>query len=213
MPQYPWERPTMDSFLQEAANRYSSIFNLSAQEITAAIQSACAFFGMPYPQFVLDLTKEGGQTMFCNYDASSYQDDVICYNLRQLQSLGANNQVALSLIMTHECAHRFFQRSTFLGANNGAWEEELTCDYFMGVRAAMQQLDIQNVAFGLAETSGAKSHPDGDLRFNAIMYGTRIVMRYKVMGVPLTMDSFIDGARSLLGKLSPTIYERQQRYM
>ncbi len=210
---YPWERPTMDGFLQEAANRFSSIFNLSTQEITSAIQSACAFFGMPYPQFVLDLTNEGGQTMFCNYDKTSYQDDVICYNLRQLHSLGATNQVALSLIMTHECAHRYFQQSTFHGANNGAWEEELTCDYFMGVRAAIQNLDIRSVALGLARTGGAKSHPDGDLRYNAILYGMQTVEKYQTTGVPLTMDNFVEGAKHLLGILKPTIFVRRQRYM
>lgn len=64
-----------------------------------------------------------------------------------------------------------------------------------------------------AHGGGAKSHSDGDLRYNAILYGMQIVQEYQQNGVPLTMDNFVQGAQHLLAKLKPTIFVRRQRYM
>lgn len=210
---YPFQRPTMDDFLREAERKFSNIFNLSVAQITEAIASACEFFGIPYPDMVYNLTyQENGQTMFVNRDASTYADDIICYNLAQLQALGATNQTALSLIMTHECAHRYFQDITFPGMNDGAWEEELACDYFMGVRSGMQNLNIERVAEGLRQTQGGKTHPNGDLRYMAIRQGQQDVLFMTRNDYALSINNFLHKFEEFRVAIEPTIFAREIRY-
>ena len=134
-------RPTMDEFLA-LSKRFGRFglskrfgrFGLSQDDIRDAIKSACDFFNIPQPRIIQDLTNQpGGQTMFVNWDRGSYYDDVLCFNMQQLIDMKVDSKEAFSLVMTHECAHRVLQNTHFYGPNNGAWEQELCCDYFMGV--------------------------------------------------------------------------------
>lgn len=213
MAQYPWERVSMDDFIAEAEAKFSRLFNMPVAEITDAIGSACAFFGIPYPDMVYNLTyQQDGRTMFVNSDPSTYDDDVICFNLKQLRNLGATNKESFSLIMTHECAHRYFQKTTFPGLNNGVWEEELACDYFMGVRSQMQHMDIRRVAEELGRIQGWKGHPDGDLRYQAIMEGQRAVVFLAQNNYALSMDNLMSCFEQYRQAVEPTIFAREQKY-
>lgn len=70
-------------------------FGLTPQDIDGAIRSACDFFNIPMPAIIHDLTYvQDGETMFLNYDQESYEDDVLCFNLRQLQDLNVDNKEA-----------------------------------------------------------------------------------------------------------------------
>lgn len=211
--QYPWQRPTMDDFIKRAHERFH-ILHLPVQEITHAIQSACSFFGIPYPNMVYDLTNtKGGQTMFVNKNTTSYNDDILCYNLQQMQELEVSSKDAFSLVMTHECAHRYFQCTTFQGLNNGAWEEELACDFFMGVRSMIEQIaDICKVANGLGKCPGAKSHPDGDLRVDAIIQGQQTVLHFQKNNIPPTIQNFTQAFFQYCNTIKPTIFARESRF-
>lgn len=212
--EYPWERPTMEDFLQRAHERFH-IFNIKVEELTRAIQSACSFFGIPYPNMVYDLTNvRGGETMFVNYNRASYGDDVLCYNLTQLRDLGVSSAEAFSLVMTHECAHRYFQCTQFPGLNNGSWEQELACDFFMGVRSMTEQIvDIQKVANGLGCCGGSRTHPDGQLRVQAIAQGQRTVLYFQENNIAFTMPNFTQAFFQYCHSIAPTIYAREQQYM
>lgn len=213
MPHYPWERPTMDDFIRNAEEKFSNLFNLPMADITEAIGSACEFFGLSYPDMVLNLTNQPkGGTMVYNLDASTDADDVLCYDLRQLHSLGITNKDSLSLIMTHECAHRYFQGYDFPGLNNGVWEQELACDFFMGVRSMIQQMDITRVAEGLASTQGWKGHPDGDLRYKAIMEGRNTVLYLVENNYALSLDNCLLCFQKYREVIEPTIFAREQKY-
>ena len=123
----------MDEFLREAEEKFSNLFNLDIAQITDAIQSACAFFGLSYPNFVLDISRQPkGGTMVYNRDPNTDADDILCYDLNQLMALGVTNKDSFSLIMTHECAHRYLQGRILPSLNNGQWEQELACDFYMG---------------------------------------------------------------------------------
>ena len=154
------KRSTMDEFL--ALSKRFSRFGLTQDDIRDAIKSACDFFNIPQPRMIQDLTNApGGQTMFVNWDRGSYYDDVLCFSMQQLIDMKVDSKDAFSLVMTHECAHRVLQRTQFYGPNNGAWEQELCCDYFMGVRAGLWNMDVSKIALGLALTSGSTTHPEG----------------------------------------------------
>lgn len=214
VPNYPWERPTMDDFLSQAERHLKNLFQLEMEDITDAIQSACAFFGLSYPDMVLNVSNQPkGGTMVYNMDTTTDADDILYYDLRQLMALNITKKDSFSLIITHECAHRYFQGWRFQGLNNGQWEQELACDYFMGARGAIEDLRINEVANGLGSTQGADTHPDGDLRKLAILAGSQVVQTLVQNNIPLSLDNLMRGFNDFRAVYEPTIFAREQKYL
>ncbi|MDY6372439.1 MAG: hypothetical protein SPL12_09150 [Bacteroidales bacterium] len=149
-----------------------SRYGLTEAECERAIMEACQFFGLPAPVVIRNMTEHpGGDTCFLDRDPESFYDDILCYNLQQLKRLGVDGYVGFSAIFTHECAHRLFQNRLLPGPDFGQWEHELVADYFMGVRAALQDMDITSVIDGLSQSRGSGTHPNGALRREYILYG------------------------------------------
>lgn len=150
-------------------------YGLSEQDCINGVESACAFFEIPMPALIADMTNHpNGQTMFVDFDKQSFTDDVICYDLEQLLKLGIRNVLAYTLVMTHECAHRVLQNTDLPGRDGGQWEEELAADFFIGVRAGLEGFPheaLGAVRSGLEKGTGTKSHPCGWLRNEIISYG------------------------------------------
>ena len=205
-------RPTMDEFL--ALSKRFGRFGLSQDDIRDAIKSACDFFNIPQPRIIQDLTNQpGGQTMFVNWDRGSYYDDVLCFNMQQLIDMKVDSKEAFSLVMTHECAHRYFQGYTFPGLNNGQWEQELACDFCMGARAALEHMSIEKVVRGLGGTQGADTHPDGDLRAEAITGGYNVMLYLLQNNMTPSVENCIRGFNDFRATYEPTIFAREQRYI
>lgn len=205
------KRPTMDDFL--ALSRRFSRFGLTQDDVKDAIQSACDFFRIPFPRMVQDLTNHpNGQTMFVNWDRGSYYDDVLCYNMQQLIDMKVDSKEAFSLVMTHECAHRVLQNTHFCGLNNGAWEQELCCDYFMGVRSGLWNMDVSKITMGLIKTSGSTTHPEGTLRALFIRYGKYHVIEMQQQGIPLTIQNLITEFEKYRLQILPDIQKEQSKY-
>lgn len=208
-----WQHVSIDDFPFKRACMHNQLLLLTQELIEHTLHTACDFFGIPYPAMIADLTnRQNGQTMFVNTDSSSYSDDILCYNLRQLQLLGVSNEGAFSLVMTHECAHRVYQRTQFGGPFNGSWAEELACDYYMGVRAVMDQLNIQGVLNGIRNASGGTSHPDGDLRQDVILFGKESVLRLLAIGIPCTFENLHKEIIVYLTRKGRELELRAQRY-
>lgn len=169
----------LDNF-KKNLDRYAK-YGVSYFECEKAIKETCEFFNIPVPVFIGDLTGHPrGQTMFFNAHSNklSYADDIICYNMEELKYLGVNSKDAFSLVMTHECAHRLLQSSHLPGRNNGQWEQELCCDFFMGVRCGLDKIShdaLVSVRNGLSQSPGSVSHPTGKLRYDVISYGVTYV--------------------------------------
>lgn len=205
------KRPTMAEFLAMSA-RFKR-FGLSQDEIRDSIQSACNFFNIPFPRMVQDLTRDlYGQTQFVNWDKNSYEDDVLCYNIDQLVALNIDTKEAFSLVMTHECAHRVLQNTQFYGPNNGIWEQELCCDYFMGVRSGLWNMDISKVIMGLINLPGTPAHPKGSLRVKFIRYGQQHVLEMKQAEIPLTIPNLFAEYEKYRIYLLPIIQKEQRKF-
>ena len=151
-------------------------YGVSPRDCEKVIESACDFFEIPLPNLIADMTENPqGQTMFVDFNPNSFCDDVICYHLKELKALGVNSKDSFTLVMTHECAHRILQNTTLPGLDNGQWEEELCCDFFMGVRASLERIDrkaFDSVRTGLSRSDGSRTHPTGILRDAAMTAGT-----------------------------------------
>ena len=176
---YYYRHPSMDEFLRRSDLR--SLKGLSEADIKDAIASACAFFNIPYPVFVQDLSNfRFGYTMFVSIDPTSYGDDILYYNLNELAQLHIGSKQAFSLIVTHEMGHRVLQSIRFEGPYNGSWQGELAADFLMGCRAGLYDMtQIDKVIEGLGKEAGSKSHPKGYLRVNFIKHGLLVAQRIR----------------------------------
>ena len=68
---------------------YKSQYGITLDECERAIKAACDFFGIPMPRAIEDLTNNPeGATMFKNWDKDRYDDDVLCFDLKELKRLG-----------------------------------------------------------------------------------------------------------------------------
>ena len=171
-------RPTMEGFLRGVDLR--SLKGLTEQEIKDAINSACEFFGIPYPVFVQDLSNfKFGSTMFVSIDPTSFGDDILYYNMNELAQLHIGTKEAFSLIMTHECSHRVLQSIRFEGPYNGSWQGELAADFLMGCRAGL---------FNMPQIS----HPKGYLRANFIKHGLLIAQQIRNESRPVSIQDLLN---------------------
>ena len=153
-------------------------FGVSIFDCDEAVKGASAFFGISVPDVIKDLTDEiDGATYVRLGNRGSMADDELSYSLDQLFNMGITGKEALSLIITHEFSHRVLQDTHFPGLNNGSWEQELCCDFFMGVRASLDKMSteaLNAVRNGLGKSPGSDTHPTGHLRYEVISHGYMI---------------------------------------
>ncbi len=163
------------------ANQGTSSTTLTNEMVLDAVSNACDFFGIPE----VPVVNAEGTCVWPN-DSSTYDDDVFGFNREQLMDLGISGEDSLTLIYTHECAHRTLQ-STY----NDPWEEELACDFFAGVHAGMKGMNLDNFEASLGQTAGSESHPSGALRAEFIKYGKQIAEEMQERNVKVTYEGCI----------------------
>lgn len=197
----------------EAVCRRFDKFNLTHKEVMEAIRSACDFFRIPYPELVYDLTNsKGGRTMFVNNNSDDMANDILCYNMDQLIGLNVNSKDSFSLIMTHECAHRVFQKVTLPGVANGIWEHELLADFFMGIRAGLWSIDFGLPMIGLFLTQGSPTHPEGMVRGMFIRHGKYLAQRMLMEGKPKTIEYIFNKFLEYREEMMDEIINYQSKY-
>lgn len=171
---------------------YRSQYGITEDECVKGIQTACDFFGIPMPNVIKDLTNNpGGATFVEPHSPDCLTDDVLCYDLRQLKRLGVNNYIGFTAVITHECAHRFFQNRLLPGPDFGQREGELVADYFMGVRASLEGMDITTVVNELArQSTGSGTHPTGRLRWEYATYGKQEANFHLIHRKPFDIEDY-----------------------
>ena len=155
---------SMDFFLY--LSRLRQLQSLTKEQIVDAVKTACDFFDMPLPQIGDTTGHPIYSTLFYRGDdKTSYDDDLICFDLQELAYLQVTTYDSLTLVLTHEATHRRTQMYDFPGPNNGSWAKECISDWYMGVRAGMYMMkDISKVIEGLGTSQGCKTHPSGHIR-------------------------------------------------
>ncbi len=159
---------------------------------TNAVHRACEFFGIPEVTII-----EANGTCVCTNDASSMADDLFGFNREQLMKMGVSGEDSLTLVYTHECAHRCFQ-NTFIDS----WTEELACDYFSGVHAGLNNINLDNFEASLGCTEGGSSHLSGALRTQFIEAGRQAALEMGQSGMEISFDN-------CLTKLNQYLHEKQ----
>ncbi len=170
--------------------------------VVDAVSEACSFFNLPE----VPVINAQGTCVWAN-DATTYDDDVLGFNREELMALGVSGEDSLTLIYTHECAHRTLQ-STY----NDPWEEELACDFFAGIHAGMKGMDLDNFEASLGQTSGSASHPNGALRADFIEYGKEVAEEMQSRGVEVTYEGCIQRLNQHLQEKDGLIVEYRERF-
>lgn len=176
-------------------------FLLPDEMVLSAVTRACDFFNLPE----VPVVHANGTCVWPN-DTTTYADDVLGFNRAELMSMGVSGEDSLTLIYTHECAHRTLQ-----GAYNDSWEEELACDFFAGVHAGLQDINIDNFEAALGATTGGATHPAGALRAEFIEFGQKIADEMQERGLEVTYEGCLERLNQHLEDKQGLIVEYRQR--
>lgn len=172
----------LDQLLHEVHNEIQTTYDflLPDEMVQEAVHKACTFFDLP----VVPIVNSSGVCVW-PYDTDTVWDDVFGFSRAQMMEMGIQGEDALTLVYTHECAHRALQNINGLEGK----VEELACDYFSGIHAALNDMDTTSFENALAKTVESDSHPAGDLRAEAIGYGQKIAEEMVFLHVPLTLEN------------------------
>ena len=194
---------TSDPLLDSVTAEISAVNDLILPDemVIAAVERACDFFEMPE----VPVINADGTCVWSN-DSSTLDDDVFGFNRIELMSMGISGEDSLTLIYTHECAHRALQ-----GSYNDSWEEELACDFFAGIHAGIHNINIDNFEAALGTTTGGDSHPNGALRAEFIEYGQKVANDLHARGVEITFGECIEILNEHLEEKEGLIEEYRSR--
>ena len=176
-------------------------FLLPDEMVLSAVTRSCDFFNLPE----VPVIHADGTCVWPN-DTTTYADDMLGFNRAQLMEMGISGEDSLTLIYTHECAHRTLQ-----GAYNDSWEEELACDFFAGVHAGLRDINIDNFEAALGATTGGASHPEGALRAEFIEFGQQIADEMQERGIEVTYEGCLERLNQHLEEKEGLIAEYRQR--
>lgn len=177
--------PSFEHLMQEveAEIQDTKDFILPDEMVVHAVERACEFFHLPE----VPIVNSEGSCVWPN-DPRTPFDDVFGFNRTELMELGIRGEDSLTLIYTHECAHRALQSYP----NLDPWEHELACDFFAGIHAGMKEIDTDNFEEALGGTHGSVSHPAGSLRSNFIEYGKEIAEEMQARHIPITFEGCLE---------------------
>ena len=173
---------------------------LPDEAVSNAIHKACEFFGIPE----VPIIEADGACVWT--DDTSLADDLFGFNRDQLMDIGISGEDSLTLVYTHECAHRCL-KDTFIDS----WTEELACDYFSGIHAGLNNINLDNFEASLGCTEGGISHPAGALRAQFIEAGRQDAIDMCESDVEVTFDSCISKFNQYLKEKQGLIAEYHER--
>ena len=181
-------------------------YNLPHDVIQEAIHNACLFLGLHDLPFDYD-----NEVCIYTKNPTTFTDDIIGINKEQLYQLDIHNKDNLSLIMTHETVHGLLQYISAMGSLS-PWQEELICDTFMGVRAAVENLSTNRVEEGLSRTLASDTHPYGELRVKYIEIGKEIANELMARDLPINPDNILSRINDYLKSDYDHIHEQETIY-
>lgn len=161
--------------------------------IQQSISDSCDFFHLEEPFNIFESDTTGVYTGL----NSTAMDDVLVYNPNQLWELGITGKDSLDLVMTHEGAHRMLQ-----GMNIGydSHQEELCCDFMSGVRAGLNEMDVDLLKYSLSGLEETDTHPAGELRAEVVQQGLEFANEYMdTYHIPPTFTECLDGFNESIG--------------
>ncbi|MGM9803762.1 MAG: hypothetical protein ACI308_06240 [Muribaculaceae bacterium] len=174
------ESPFMSQFT-DLAHEY----NLPDDVVAQAAADAYNFFNMPESPIF-----RGAETCVWPGNPFVMDDDRLDVNVDQLKGMGVHDTKTLSLILTHEIVHRLTQDMLATGQLS-PWQGEALSDMWMGIRGAMQGIDVQPAIDSLKGGVDCETHPGFDLREEYINKGCELYEEMKASGEEINYESLM----------------------
>lgn len=200
---------SMEDFIEKYMRQ--RLAGISREDILKLVHDTCLFFGQDDSCRVYDVSHTPLTTQMRSSLNEEEVKDELYYNLEELIRMGVTTVDAFTLVLTHEFAHRYFKHKVFYGRNHGAWEMELACDFFAGVRSEIDGIHTTGMRWSLGKTVGTRSHPPGFLRLEFIQYARSIVYKCSLRQKKVTFTLCLGAYNRFLESKAGRIWEEQQR--
>lgn len=200
---------SMEDFIEKYMQK--RLTGISKDEILKLIHESCLFFNQSDLPTVHEVNNSKIKAQMLSHTNEDLTKDTLYYNLDELLRIGITTIDAFKMILTHELAHRFFKNTKFYGWNQGAWECELACDFFVGVRSQVELISATGMKWALKDSPGSPHHPPGYLRLQIIEFGKEIARKLSASKRTVTFDIYLKAYNFFMGKNAETISKEQQK--
>lgn len=166
---------------------------LTNDMIQQSVMDSCVFFHIEEPAFMMESDMTG---VYTNLSISE-MDDVLVYNPNQLWELGITGKDNFDLVITYDGTHRMLQ-----GMDTGydSHQEELCCDFMSGVRAGLNDIDVDSLKYSLSELEETDTHPSGELRAETVQQGLEFAHDYMdTYHIPPTFTECLESFNESIG--------------
>lgn len=180
-------------------NQIADINEIDFASINEALSNACDFFGVDTP----DVDIESPITGITTGDSSILSDDILGVNISELQQFGLSDTESLSLVFTHEMAHRGLQGCEGIDS----WAEESACDFMSGVMAGMNDMNINGYIEKVEELPPNMEHPYGFIRAEFVKMGMEYANNMAERGCTPTFEQCMTELNYRYSQLQPYIDE------
>lgn len=172
----------LDNLLQEVQEEVQATYDFLLPDamVQEAVHNACAFFNMPE----VPIVNSEGVCVWPN-STETLSDDVFGFSRAQMMEMGISGGDSLTLVYTHECAHRALQDYEGMEGK----DKELACDFFAGVHASIADINMEQLSDALGQSMETETHPAGELRVEAMEFGKTVADEMAAQGTPLTFEN------------------------
>lgn len=200
---------SMDDFVEKYMQK--RLAGISKDEILSLIHETCLFFNQSDSLKVQEVNNSNINAQMLSHFSEEDGQDTLFYNLEELLRIGITTIDAFKMILTHELAHRFFKSKKFYGWNQGAWENELACDFFVGVRSQTELISSTGMRWALKDSTGTAHHPPGYLRLQIIAFGKDTAHKLSKQSRPVTFDLYLRAYNFFIERNAEVIFKEQQK--
>lgn len=201
-------RFTSEDFIEKYMRK--RLVGISREDILKLVHDTCLFFEQDEACEVYDVSRTPLTTQMISSLNEEEAKDKLFYNLDELIRMGVTTVDAFTLVLTHEFAHRYFKHKVFHGKNHGAWEMELACDFFAGIRSQIAGIYTTGMRWSLGKTTGTRNHPPGFLRLDFIRYARSLAYKCANRQKKMTLNLCLRAYYDFLAAKSQVIEEWQQ---
>lgn len=202
---------SMDDFIEKYMRK--RLAGISKEEILKLIHETCLFFYQSDLPQVQEVNNSNVNAQMLSHVNEEDGQDTLYYNLEELLRIGITTIDAFKMILTHELAHRFFKNKKFYGWNQGAWQNELACDFFVGVRSQTELISSTGMRWALKDSPGTSHHPSGYIRLQIIAFGKDIAHKLSKQPHPATFDLYLKAYNFFMDRNAEVIFKEQQKFI
>lgn len=171
-------------------NIFNALFfdkeDVTEEDVACFVKEAAEFFDLPLP-----VVHDSCETMakVISHNMADYE---VFYNWKSLGQSGINNKDAFNLVMTHELCHHVFRSTRFFYCRNEQWNQELVCDFMVGVRAEAYGIATGKYKYVVGSTKACITHPPGYFRKAMVEFGRKAARKVIDQGKKIKVFTLVD---------------------